>query len=212
MHYVAAVALECEMKHKIIFASSNSGKINELQSMLDESHYEIIPQTHLGIPDAEETGLTFVENALLKARNACLHSGKPAIADDSGLVVQALDGAPGIYSARYAGKHGDFRANIEKILQELKDVSDENRQAHFHCTLVYLEYAEDPAPLICEGIWRGMILHAPTGTEGFGYDPIFYDPEEQLGAAELQPLRKNQISHRAQALRDLINKLQIYKV
>src|SRR5438445_9859758 len=137
---------------KIIFASSNSGKINELQSMLDVFHYEVIPQAQFGIHDAEETGLTFVENALLKARNACQHSGKPAIADDSGLVVHALDGAPGIYSARYAGKNGDARANIEKLLKDMEEIPDDNRHAHFHCTLVYLEHAEDPAPLICEGI------------------------------------------------------------
>jgi len=197
------------MKHKIIFASSNAGKINELQFILDKFNYEVIPQNNLGIHDAEETGLTFVENALLKARNACRHSGKPAIADDSGLVVHALDGAPGIYSARYAGKHSDSRANIEKLLQDLKDVSAENRQAHFHCTLVYLEHAEDPAPLICEGIWHGMILSAPAGTQGFGYDPVFYDAQEQSSAAELPPERKNKISHRSQALHALMEKLQL---
>ncbi|HSW68699.1 MAG TPA: RdgB/HAM1 family non-canonical purine NTP pyrophosphatase [Gammaproteobacteria bacterium] len=196
------------MKHKIIFASSNSGKINELQTLLDEFNYEIIPQNNLGIHDAEETGLTFVENALLKARNACLQSGKPAIADDSGLVVAALDGAPGIYSARYAGKHSNAHANTEKLLKDLQDVPDENRHAHFHCTLVYLEHAEDPAPLICEGIWHGIILHSPAGTNGFGYDPVFYDADEKSSAAELSQTRKNQISHRGQALRSLIEKLK----
>ncbi len=197
------------MKHKILFASSNSGKINELQSILQAYDYEIIPQAQLGIQDAEETGLTFVENALLKARNACRHSGKPAIADDSGLVVQALDGAPGIYSARYAGKNADARANIQQLLKELEEVPTANRHAHFHCTLVYLEHAEDPAPLICEGIWHGMILHEPTGHHGFGYDPIFYDPNEQASAAELSAAKKNQISHRGQALRALVDKLKI---
>jgi len=196
---------------KIIFASSNSGKINELQSMLDVFHYEIIPQAQLGIHDVEETGLTFIENAILKARNACQHSGKPAIADDSGLVVNALDGAPGIYSARYAGKHSDSRANIEKLLKDMIDIPDDNRQAHFHCTLVYLEHAEDPAPLICEGIWHGRILHSPTGTKGFGYDPVFYDEQEKSNAAELSASRKNEISHRGQALRQLMNKLNLKK-
>ncbi len=196
---------------KIIFASSNSGKINELQSMLDVFHYEIIPQAQLGIHDVEETGLTFIENAILKARNACQHSGKPAIADDSGLVVNALDGAPGIYSARYAGKHSDSRANIEKLLKDMIDIPDDNRQAHFHCTLVYLEHAEDPAPLICEGIWHGRILHSPTGTKGFGYDPVFYDEQEKSSAAELSASRKNEISHRGQALRQLMNKLNLKK-
>lgn len=196
------------MKNKIIFASSNSGKINELQTILDQFNYEVVPQEILGIPDAEETGLTFVENALLKARNACRFSGKPAIADDSGLVVHALDGAPGIYSARYAGNHGDSRANIEKLLADLDGVPEENRHAHFHCTLVYMEHAEDPAPLICEGIWHGIILHTPTGNKGFGYDPVFYDAHEKASAAELAAERKNQISHRGQALRKLIMQLQ----
>lgn len=157
---------------KIIFASSNSGKINELQMLLAPYRYEVIPQASLGIDDAEETGLTFVENALIKARNACLQSGKPAIADDSGLVIRALDGAPGIHSARYAGKKNDAQKNMAKILQEMTDVSADDRRAHFHCTLVYLEHAEDPAPLICEGIWQGSILYSATGTNGFGYDPI----------------------------------------
>ena len=199
------------MKTKIIFASSNPGKINELQSLLDEFDYEIIPQEKLGIHDAEETGLTFVENALLKARHACLHSGKPAIADDSGLVVHALDGAPGIYSARYAGKNSNTKANIEKLLKELADVPSANRQAHFHCSLVYMEHAEDPAPLICEGTWHGTILYTPTGNQGFGYDPVFYDAREQSSSAELTPERKNKISHRGQALRDLIRKLHLIR-
>lgn len=194
------------MRKKIIFASSNSGKINELQSILQVFNYEIIPQTHLGIPDAEETGLTFVENAILKARNACRHSGKPAIADDSGLVVDALDGAPGIYSARYAGKKSGSQANIQKLLNEMDEL--DNRRAHFHCTLVYLEHAEDPAPIICEGIWHGIILRSPTGLNGFGYDPVFYDEEEKASAAELSIDRKNKISHRGQALRALVNKLK----
>lgn len=196
------------MKNKIVFASGNAGKINELQSMLENLHYQLIPQGTLGIHDIDETGLTFVENALLKARHACLQSGKPAIADDSGLVVQALDGAPGIYSARFAGKHADARKNIEKLLEEMHDIPEENRRAHFHCTLVYLEHAEDPAPLICEGIWHGTILTAPTGTHGFGYDPVFYDENEKCSAAEMPLERKNKISHRGQALRILLEKLK----
>ncbi len=196
---------------KIIFASSNSGKINELQMLLAPYRYEVIPQASLGIDDAEETGLTFVENALIKARNACLQSGKPAIADDSGLVIRALDGAPGIHSARYAGKKNDAQKNMAKILQEMTDVSADDRRAHFHCTLVYLEHAEDPAPLICEGIWQGSILYSATGTNGFGYDPIFYDEAEKSSAAELSADRKNQISHRGQALRALVEKLKLDK-
>ena len=196
------------MKHKIIFASSNAGKIHELQSMLNVFEIEVIPQAQIGIDDAEETGLTFIENALLKARHACQQSGKPAIADDSGLVVHALDGAPGIYSARYAGKKSNASDNIEKLLQEMAGIPDDQRQAHFHCTLVYMEHAEDPAPLICEGIWHGTILHAPAGTDGFGYDPVFYDHNEQSSAAELSSARKNAISHRGQALRALIARLE----
>ncbi len=195
------------MKNKIVFASSNAGKINELQSMLEKFNFEIIPQSTLGIDDVEETGLTFVENALLKARHACQQSNKPAIADDSGLVVHALDGAPGIYSARYAGKNANSQKNIEKLLEDMRDIPDENRSAHFHCTLVYLSHAEDPAPIICEGIWQGTILQNPTGTQGFGYDPVFYDETEKCSAAELSPDRKNHISHRGQALRILMEKL-----
>ncbi len=195
------------MKNKIVFASSNAGKIHELKALLEKFQYDIIPQATLGIHDADETGLTFVENALLKARHACQQSGKPAIADDSGLVVAALDGAPGIYSARYAGAHANAKKNIEKLLQDMQEVDEKNRQAHFHCTLVYLEHAEDPAPIICEGIWYGTILHAPTGSDGFGYDPIFFDENEQCSAAELSLTRKNEISHRGQALRELIAQL-----
>lgn len=196
------------MKNKIVFASSNSGKINELQTMLDEFQYQIIPQASLGIDDVNETATTFVENALLKARHACQQSGKAAIADDSGLVVNVLDGAPGVISARYSGKHATPEKNIEKLLIEMQDVPAELRHAHFHCVLVYLEHADDPAPLICEGIWHGTILHRPTGIKGFGYDPVFYIEEERCSAAELSLERKNQISHRGQALRSLMQKLK----
>ena len=193
---------------KIILASNNEGKIIELQALLDAFNYTIIPQTQLGIPEIAETGLTFVENAIAKARHACQLGKQPAIADDSGLVVPALAGAPGIYSARYAGKNATARANIEKLLSEMRDVLPEKRGAHFHCTLVYLTHAEDPAPLICEGIWIGSILSAPTGTRGFGYDPLFYDPYEKCSAAELPLEKKNKISHRGQALRTLLEKLK----
>ena len=195
------------MKNKIIFASNNAGKITELQSLLKPFHYEIIPQSLLGIPEIEETGLTFVENAILKARHACQLSEKPAIADDSGLVVQALHGPPGIYSARYAGKKADAAANNKKLLTEMADVPKEERQAHFHCALVYLQHAEDPAPLICEGIWNGFILNDPIGIHGFGYDPLFYDINEMCSAAEFPLEKKNKISHRAHALRALMTKL-----
>lgn len=189
---------------KIIFASLNVGKIKELQALLNNSSFEIVPQADLGIPDVVETGLTFIENALLKARNACQQSGLPAIADDSGLVVDALHGAPGIYSARYAATPQDA---IKKLLSEMQNVPETHRQAHFHCTLVYLEHARDPAPLICEGKWYGTLLRAPVGNHGFGYDPVFYDPTQECAAAELPLEKKNQISHRGQALLKLMTQL-----
>jgi XTP/dITP diphosphohydrolase len=191
----------------VVFASQNPGKILELQHLLFAFNLKIIPQDELSVTDVEETASTFVENALIKARNACLHSNLPAIADDSGLVVPALHGAPGIYSARYAGKQGDAKANIEKLLVDMKDIPEEQRQAHFHCSLVYLAHAEDPAPIICEGIWQGTILQTPSGNKGFGYDPIFYIPEQQCTAAEMTMDQKNILSHRGQALRELVNKL-----
>lgn len=196
------------MPKKILFASHNTGKIQELQALLHTFHYEIIPQHTLGIQEIEETGLTFVENALLKARHACQHSGQPAIADDSGLVVNVLDGAPGIYSARYAGKQATMQQNIEKLLKELMNVPPTQRQAYFHCTLVYLAHADDPAPIICEGTWHGYILEQPSGAGGFGYDPIFFDKTENCSAAELTLMKKNQLSHRGQALHQLLMKLE----
>ena len=157
--------------------------------------------------EAEETGLTFVENALIKARHAALITGLPAIADDSGLAVAALCGAPGIYSARYAGTKAKAHDNIKKILMELKDIPDENRHASFHCLLVFLSHAKDPTPLVCDGKWSGIILHSPKGENGFGYDPIFYVPEQKQTAAELSPSLKNQISHRGMALQSLLKLL-----
>jgi len=187
---------------KIVFASSNAGKIRELQAMLD---FEIIPQQTLNISDAAETGLTFVENAILKARHACEVSGLPAIADDSGLEVPALKGAPGIYSARYAGEKASSKDNIAKLLQEMSSLHDEQRQAAFHCVLVFLSHAQDPTPLICQGVWRGSILLEPTGEEGFGYDPVFYVPEQKCSAAQLSLDVKNKISHRGLALQQLLS-------
>ena len=191
---------------KIIFASHNKGKIAELQALAQHFKLDIIPQSQLNISEADETGATFVENALLKARHASEKSGMPAIADDSGIVVPYLQGAPGIISARYAGTHGDAQANIDKLLAELKDVSEENRHAYFYCALVYLESANDPTPLICEGIWHGHVLTSPQGVDGHGYDPIFYVAEQHCSAAELSLEKKNLISHRGQALRLLMDK------
>ena len=195
-------------KQKIVFASLNQGKILELRDFLKDQPFELILQHDLNIPEIEETGLTFVENALIKARHASEKSGLSAIADDSGLVIDALSGAPGIYSARYAGKKASSRANIEKVLQALKNTPLSNRRAHFHCTLLYLSHPDDPAPIICEGQWHGHILQQPAGKDGFGYDPIFFVEDKQCSAAELPLNEKNQISHRGKALKKLVEQLE----
>jgi len=183
---------------KIVVASGNQGKLAEIREIL--AGIELIAQSELGIAEADETGSTFVENALLKARNAARASGLPALADDSGICVDTLGGAPGLISALYAGRHGDNAANNAKLLDALRDVPDEKRTAHFHCTIVLLRSASDPAPLIAEGHWHGRILHAPRGEHGFGYDPVFFDPVLGKGAGELDPAVKNRVSHRGQAL------------
>lgn len=188
---------------RIVLASSNRGKIREIQAILDEGRYTILPQSDFAIPDAAETGLTFVENAIIKARNAAHHSGLPAIADDSGLAVDWLDGAPGIYSARYAGVDAGDQANLDKLLEAMAGVPDEQRGARFICAMVFLRHATDPCPIIAHGVWEGRILHQARGEHGFGYDPIFLVPEHQCASAELPPPLKNQLSHRGQALRIL---------
>jgi len=185
---------------KLVLASGNPGKLKEFGALLADSGFEVVPQVSLGVDDAEETGLSFVENALLKARHAARASGLPALADDSGLCVEHLDGAPGLYSARYAGTHGDNAANNAKLLRALEGVPDERRGAFFICVLVLLRHAEDPAPLIAEGRWHGHVLHASRGMQGFGYDPLFLPQGQTLSAAELDPVLKNTLSHRALAL------------
>ena len=192
---------------KFVVASSNFGKLAEFRDLLGEAGYEFVTQGELGVTDAEETGLTFVENALLKARHASLVTGLPALADDSGLCVDALGGAPGLYSARYAGSHGDAQANIAKLLDAMKDVPRAQRTAHFIAVIVLLRHAEDPQPIIAEGRWSGMILGAPRGDGGFGYDPVFLDPENNLSGAEFDPAIKNRLSHRGRALAMLRQKL-----
>jgi XTP/dITP diphosphohydrolase len=186
-----------------VLASNNPGKAREIGQLLAGHEITVRPQSDFGVPEAAETGLTFVENALIKARNAAQHSGLPAIADDSGLEVDALNGAPGIYSARYAGDAGDG-ANNEKLLAALQTVPEEERTARFQCVMVYLRHADDPTPLICQGTWEGRILTAPQGENGFGYDPVFFVPAEGCSAAELAADRKNALSHRGQALRQLL--------
>jgi len=185
---------------RLILASSNRGKLVEMRDLLSGLEIELIPQADLGIGDADESASTFVENALLKARQAARASGLAALGDDSGICVDALGGAPGLYSARYAGAHGDAQANIGKLLHELRDVPDARRAAHFYCVIVMLRSADDPMPLIAEGRWDGSILEAPRGNGGFGYDPVFYDPALRIGAAELDASIKNRVSHRGQAL------------
>ncbi len=186
---------------RLVLASSNAGKLLELRELLHDAGIEVVAQSQLGIDDAEETGLTFIENAILKARHAARASGLPALGDDSGLCVDALNGAPGLYSARYAGEHGNAQANIEKLLRELNGVPDEKRSAHFVCVLALLRSADDPDPLIAHARWRGRVLHAPRGVRGFGYDPVFRpDDGHGLSAAELDSALKNRISHRGKAL------------
>ncbi len=185
---------------KIVLASGNRGKLDELRELFADSGIELIAQSQLGIADAEETGLSFIENAILKARHAARASGLPALGDDSGLCVAALNDAPGLYSARYAGLHCDATANIAKLLRELKDVPNEQRGAHFICVLALLRHADDSAPLIAEGRWHGRILDAPCGSHGFGYDPVFLPDGDTQSAAELDPVVKNRISHRGRAL------------
>lgn len=197
-----------EMKQRIVLATGNHGKVAELSQMLVGLDIDVVPQTAFSVPEIEETGLTFVENAILKARNAAQYSGLPAIADDSGLEVDALHGAPGIYSARFAGPDAGDADNNAKLLTELADVADAERTARFQCVLVYLRHENDPVPLICQGSWEGAILHTPQGKNGFGYDPLFYIASENCSSAELPPEQKNQLSHRAQALRQLITKLR----
>ena len=185
---------------RIVLASSNAGKLAELRELLGDLGIELIAQSDLGIDDAEETGLTFVENALIKARHASRLSGLPALGDDSGICVDALGGAPGLYSARYAGEHGNAGANIRKLLGALDGKPASERGAHFYCVLTLLRSSIDPTPLIAEGRWDGFILDAPRGRGGFGYDPVFFDPRLGQGAAELEQGRKNRISHRGIAL------------
>jgi XTP/dITP diphosphohydrolase len=193
---------------KLVLASGNRGKLAEMHAILADLGVALVAQPELGIEDIDETGGTFVENALLKARHAARMSGLPALGDDSGLCVDALGGAPGLYSARYAGGHGDAAANIARLLDALRDVPEGGRGAHFHCTIVLLRSADDPAPLIAEGRWRGRILRAPRGTNGFGYDPVFFDDTLGAGAAELDAATKNRVSHRGIALARLRERLQ----
>ena len=192
---------------KILLASGNAGKLKEIQQILASNNIELIPQADYSIPEVEETGLTFVENAILKARNAAQHSGLPALADDSGVEVDALQGAPGIYSARFAGPEANPKANLQKVLELLKDVPEEERTARFQCCIVLMRHAKDPSPIIAQGTWEGSILPQPMGDDGFAYDPIFFVPTHHCSAAQLPAAEKNRISHRARALQQLTKSL-----
>lgn len=191
---------------KIVLASSNQGKLREFQDIFQSSQVELIPQSELGVLDADETGLSFVENAIIKARNASAATGLASLSDDSGIEVDALNGAPGIYSARYGGVSGAKAdaANNEKLLQALSDVPTDKRTARFQCVIVYMRHAQDPTPLICQGTWEGWILHSAKGINGFGYDPLFYVPTHDCASAQLEKAVKNSLSHRGQALRQLM--------
>ena len=192
---------------QIVLASNNQGKVREIGQMLAELELEVVPQSTFNIEDAEETGLTFVENAIIKARHASAAAGLPAIADDSGLEVDALNGAPGIYSARYAGKGASDEQNLQKLLNELENIPEEKRTARFQCLMVYMRHAQDPTPIICQGTWEGIITMEPRGDNGFGYDPVFFVPDHQCTSAQLAPKVKNQLSHRGQALCLLVEAL-----
>ncbi len=187
----------------IVLASSNSGKLREFAQILAAFEFEVVPQSQFKVPDVPETGLSFVENALIKARNAAQHTAKPAMADDSGIEVDALNGAPGIYSARFAGPKASDADNNVLLLEKLHGIPDLQRTARYHCVIVYMRHANDPMPLICQGTWEGRILLEPHGENGFGYDPFFYVPTHNCTAAELAPEVKNSFSHRGQALRTL---------
>ncbi len=192
---------------KIILASNNKGKIREFNAMLD-GLYEVVSMSDMQVEEVPETGLTFVENALIKARNASAQSGLSALADDSGIVVDALNGEPGIYSARYAGNHGDDEDNTQKLLDEMRGVADGDRSARFWCAIVFVEHANDPTPIVIQRGWEGEILREKVGENGFGYDPIFHVPTHGCASAELAPEIKNAISHRGQALDALLKELK----
>ena len=192
---------------KIVLASNNKGKVREFNQLLADLQFEVIPQGELDVPEADETGLTFVENAILKARNAAEITGLPAIADDSGLEVDALAGAPGIYSARYAGVGASDEANLRKLLDDLRDVPEAERTARFRALIVFMRHGRDPAPVIAQGAWEGRILFEPVGENGFGYDPVFWVPTEGCSSAQLPAEIKNRLSHRGQALRELVKLL-----
>ncbi len=195
-------------QQKLVLASGNKGKLKEFGQVLAPLGFEVVPQSEFNVPEVDETGLTFVENALLKAREASRVSGLPAMADDSGIEVDALNGAPGIYSARFSGPGATDQKNNDKLLQELSGLPEQERSARYWCVLVYLRHADDPTPIIAQGSWEGRILEAPQGDGGFGYDPLFWVESESCAAAQLTPEQKNKLSHRGKATLDLVAQLK----
>jgi XTP/dITP diphosphohydrolase len=192
----------------IVLASNNQGKLKEFHNLFSSTSLHIVSQKDHNVDDADETGLSFIENAIIKARHACEKTGLAAIADDSGLAIDYLQGAPGIYSARYAGTHGDDKANNQKVLNSLKNVRTEQRSARFICALAFMRHANDPTPIVCQASWEGIIADQESGENGFGYDPLFFLPEHNCCSAELTKEIKNSISHRAKALQLLLLALQ----
>lgn len=195
------------MNAEIVLASGNRGKLREFRELLADRAWKVLPQSDFAVPAVAETGLTFVENAILKARSASEAAGRPAIADDSGLEVDHLNGAPGIHSARFAGERASDAENNALLLDKLGELPEEARTARFQCLLVYLRHPADPTPLICQGTWEGRIGYQPRGQHGFGYDPLFFIPAQNCTAAELTREVKNTLSHRARAMRKLLEKL-----
>ncbi|MCG7865899.1 MAG: non-canonical purine NTP pyrophosphatase, RdgB/HAM1 family [gamma proteobacterium symbiont of Stewartia floridana] len=192
---------------RIVLASNNAGKVREINQLLASEQITVVAQKEFNIPDAIEDGLSFVENAIKKARHASSLSGLPAIADDSGIEVDALNGAPGIYSARFAGPGASDEENLQKLLSRMEEIPEAKRTARFQCLMVYMRHSEDPTPIICQGSWEGRILFEPQGDNGFGYDPIFYVPTHDCSSAQLAPETKNSLSHRGQALKALMQAL-----
>lgn len=198
------------MMNKVVLASGNAGKLREFFRILGNEGFEVVPQSDYDVVDVPETGLTFVENAIIKARNASQQTGLPALADDSGIEVDALNGRPGIYSARYSGEGDD--ANNQKLFDEMKNIPDDKRTGRFRCCIVYMRHAEDPSPLIADASWEGTIMHELSGANGFGYDPLFYVPTHGTSSAELSADEKNSISHRGKALQLMLNLMKDAKV
>ncbi|ELV8555854.1 XTP/dITP diphosphatase [Vibrio fluvialis] len=196
---------------KIVLATGNQGKVREMADLLADFGFDVVAQSKFNVSEVAESGTTFIENAIIKARHAAKETGLPAIADDSGLEVDYLGGAPGVYSARYAGEDASDQQNLEKLLDAMKDVPEAQRSARFHCVLVLMRHENDPTPLVCHGKWEGRILTQAHGSNGFGYDPIFFVPEENCASAQLEPVRKKQLSHRGQALKKLFQAIEEQK-